>query len=225
MQLGVEFQYDIRQTGFKRSGPHKISSVETSAGSIFAGMIVNAAGAWANVVAEAASSTIPVRPLRRQVAPTKAGDLLPEDMPMTVYADDGFHLRVRDGRVLLLWPDVPEKAEPYNTNVTDAWIREVKRKAESRIPCLHNVEIDRENCWAGLYEMSPDKHALLGRSTEIENFYLINGSSGHGVMHAPALGHLLAEMMLDGRASTLDVHALRPSRFAEGEPIVGAELL
>jgi sarcosine oxidase subunit beta len=66
--------------------------------------------------------------------------------------------------------------------------------------------------------MSPDKHALLGPVANLENFWLINGSSGHGVMHSPALGQLLAEMILDGQARTLDVHALRPSRFAEGEP-------
>jgi sarcosine oxidase subunit beta len=59
---------------------------------------------------------------------------------------------------------------------------------------------------------------------ECENLFLINGSSGHGVMHAPALGQLLAEVILDGAASTLDIAALRPSRFAEGEanPVAGA---
>jgi sarcosine oxidase subunit beta len=65
--------------------------------------------------------------------------------------------------------------------------------------------------------MSPDRHALLGAAPECENFYLINGSSGHGVMHAPALGQLLSEIISDGIASTLDVTPLRPARFAEGD--------
>ena len=73
--------------------------------------------------------------------------------------------------------------------------------------------------------MSPDRHALLGRAAGVENFYLANGSSGHGVMHAPALGQLLAEMILDGEAHALDVRALRPSRFAEGEPNTASEFL
>jgi sarcosine oxidase subunit beta len=66
--------------------------------------------------------------------------------------------------------------------------------------------------------MSPDKHAILGPAPGCPNLFLVNGSSGHGVMHSPALGHLLAEIMSDGFASTLDVHALRPTRFAEGDP-------
>ena len=66
--------------------------------------------------------------------------------------------------------------------------------------------------------MSPDKHALLGPAPGFENFYLANGSSGHGVMHSPAIGQLLAEIILDGAATSLDVRALRPTRFEEGEP-------
>jgi sarcosine oxidase subunit beta len=73
--------------------------------------------------------------------------------------------------------------------------------------------------------MSPDRHALLGLAPGFDNFYLANGSSGHGVMHAPALGQLLAEIILDGAATSLDTHALRPSRFDEGEPNVGPALL
>jgi sarcosine oxidase subunit beta len=65
--------------------------------------------------------------------------------------------------------------------------------------------------------MSPDEHALLGPAHGLEQLFLVNGSSGHGVMHSPALGQLAAEM-LTGRATSLDVHALRPARFAEGAP-------
>jgi sarcosine oxidase subunit beta len=65
--------------------------------------------------------------------------------------------------------------------------------------------------------MSPDRHAILGAAPGCENLYLANGSSGHGVMHAPALGQLLAEIIVHGRALSLDAHALRPSRFAEGD--------
>jgi sarcosine oxidase subunit beta len=71
--------------------------------------------------------------------------------------------------------------------------------------------------------MSPDKHAILGRAPDCDNFYLINGCSGHGVMHAPALGALLAELISEGTFCSLDATALRPSRFAEGKhnPVSG----
>jgi sarcosine oxidase subunit beta len=146
-------------------------------------------------------------------------------MPMTIYAGDGFHLRARDGRVLLLWPDDAPTADPFETSVDEGWLAAVVSKARARVPCLRGAEVDRGACWAGLYEMSPDRHAILGRAHGLEDLYLANGSSGHGVMHAPALGQLLAEHILDGRAHTLDVHALRPTRFAEGEPNIGPSLL
>jgi sarcosine oxidase subunit beta len=73
--------------------------------------------------------------------------------------------------------------------------------------------------------MSPDKHAILGPAPGRDNFFLVNGSSGHGVMHAPALGQLLAEIMSDGAATSLNVRPLRPARFAEGDPNPASGLL
>jgi sarcosine oxidase subunit beta len=224
-RLGVRFEYGVECAGFELDGRGRISAVRTPGGDIGAGSVVNAAGAWAAPLAREAGLDLPVEPLRRQVAITHPFDLLPEDMPMTIFAEDGFHLRVRDGRVMLLWPDDPDVSDPFDVGVEDAWIESVFEKARSRVPCLARASIDREACWAGLYEMSPDGHALLGRAPGIENLYLVNGSSGHGVMHAPALGHLLAEIVVEGAAGTLDVHALRPSRFAESEPNLAPTLL
>jgi sarcosine oxidase subunit beta len=146
-------------------------------------------------------------------------------MPMTIFLEDGFHLRVRDGRVLLLWPQPPAGSDPFDANFDESWLPGVLERARARIPSLHDVPVDRAGCWGGLYEMSPDRHAILGLAPRLDNLWLINGSSGHGVMHSPALGQLVAEMILDGKASAIDVHSLRPSRFAEGEPIPEFHLL
>ncbi|HLM57102.1 MAG TPA: FAD-binding oxidoreductase [Pyrinomonadaceae bacterium] len=223
--LGVRSVYGVAVNGFGRERSGRISSVLTDMGEVGARVFVNAAGAWAGEVGRLAGVAVPVRPLRRQVALTRPFGELPEEMPMTIWADDGFHLRVRDGRVMLLMPDEPRGADPFDTTVEDEWLEGVFRVAGERVPCLKGAEVDRAACWAGLYEMSPDRHPLLGAAPEAENFYLADGSSGHGVMHAPALGQLLAEIILDGKASALDVRALRPSRFAEGEPNVGPEFL
>jgi sarcosine oxidase subunit beta len=224
-RLGVRFEYGVECTGFEFDGSGRVSAVRTSDGDVAVGSVVNAAGAWAALVARNAGLDLPVEPLRRQAAVTHPFDALPEDMPMTIFIEDGFHFRVRDGRVLLLWPDKPLVADPFDTTVSDAWLESVVQKARSRVPSLSQTSIDREKCWAGLYEMSPDGHALLGRAPGLVNLYLVNGSSGHGVMHAPALGQLLAEIIVDGAAHTLDAHALRPSRFAEGEPNLALTLL
>jgi sarcosine oxidase subunit beta len=82
------------------------------------------------------------------------------------------------------------------------------------LPILRPVAIDRPACWAGLYEMTPDKHAVVGR---VGNAWVAGGSSGHGVMHAPAIGELVAGLILGGRTS-MDISALRPERFARGKP-------
>jgi sarcosine oxidase subunit beta len=87
------------------------------------------------------------------------------------------------------------------------------------------VAIDRAQAWGGLYEMTPDHHALLGHHAACENLFVIGGGSGHGVMHAPALGQLLAEIMLDGEAQSLDATPLAPDRFERGNPIETSELL
>lgn len=157
-----------------------------------AGIVVNAKGAWCGP---------PVQPMRRNVAATIPTDVLPPSMPMTIWAGDWYHLRVRDGRVLLLWPDDPVIDD-------DAWLAAVLDKTATRMPCLRDLPLGER--WSGLYEMSPDGHALLGRIDE--NRYVANGSSGHGVMHAPALGQLLAELIVDGRTS-IDITALAPTRF------------
>jgi sarcosine oxidase subunit beta len=230
-RLGVRFEYGVtlkgvRVEGVRDAATKRVGTLLTTGGEVSAGVLVNAAGAWAGEVGRMCGADIPVAPLRRQVAVTHPFDLLPEEMPMTIFVSDGFHLRVRDGRVLLLWPDEPRAGvDPFDTSVGEDWLREVVSKAHARVPCLKRIGIDREKCWAGLYEMSPDRHALLGRARGFENFYLANGSSGHGVMHSPALGQLLTEIILDGAAHTLDTHALRPSRFAEGDPNTGPDFL
>lgn len=223
-RLGVRFVRDAPVTELRMEGD-SVRAVRTPAGEVAAGAVVNAAGAWAAKVARMARVDLPVRPLRRQVALTEPCAFLPPDMPMTIFCDDGFHLRVRDGRVLLLQPDEPAGDDPYHAEVEDGWVDAVTRRARERIPCLRGASVDRAGCWAGLYEMSPDHHVLLGPAPEAPNLFLANGSSGHGVMHSPAIGLLLSEMILHGAARSMDAHPLRPGRFADGEPITGSALL
>ncbi len=187
--------------------------VRTSAGTEEAGLVVNAAGAWAGRLGALAGVEVPVRPLRRQVAVTAPTAALPASMPMTIFAD-GFHLRVRDDHVLLLWPG-EGAPDPFDVSVEPGWTERVVAAARHRVPPLDGVPV--ASTYAGLYEMSPDEHALLGPAPGLDPLFLVTGSSGHGVMHAPALGQLAAEM-ITGRAPSLDVHPLRPGRFAEGAP-------
>ncbi len=223
-RLGVRFEYDAGWV--ECLAEHgRVVGVRTERGIVATRRVVNAAGPWAGLVARTAGVEIPVSPLRRQTAVTHPFPRLPADTPMTINVDDGFHFRVRDGRVWLLWPADTPTADPFDTTFDRGWLPGLLERAHDRVPCLQEAGIDLDRCLCGLYEMSPDKHALVGPAPGVEGFYLINGSSGHGVMHSAVLGHLLTEIMLDGRAHTLDIHALRPSRFAEGQPNPGSEIL
>jgi len=203
-RLGADFQRGTC-VGLTVEGG-RIVAAETSLGRLEPGQVVNAAGAWAGQLGIA----IPVTPLRRQVAATKPTGDLPAETPMTIFVADGFHFRVRDGRVLLLAPS-PPAADPWDTSVDPEWLTWIAGIARARVPTLR-APIDPQASWAGLYEMSPDGHALLGRAPGLSNLVLANGSSGHGVMHSPALGQLAAEIVLDGAARSLDISALSPER-------------
>lgn len=217
-RLGVEFRFGEEPLSFERDGAGRITAVRTSRGVHPCGAVVNAAGAWAARIAALADIELPVRPAKRQVAITEPYAGLPAEMPMTIFAGDGFHLRVRDDRVLLVQPMDHESNDPFDTTFDPTWLDVVVARAHERVPCLRDSTIDRGACWAGLYEMSPDKHAILGATDEAPNFYFANGSSGHGVMHSAPLGLLVAEAIVDGAPHSIDASALRPSRFAEGRP-------
>ena len=222
---GAQVRTSARVTGLRRRGS-RIEAVQLADGSeIPAGAVVDAAGPWAGPVARLAGVDVPVAPLRRQVGSTIDTEVLPAAMPMTVWVEDAFHVRARDGRVLLVWPTPGDPRDPESTAVEQDWLEQVREKAAERVPPLAGIPVDPARSWAGLYEMSPDQHALLGRAPECDNLYLCNGSSGHGVMHSPALGQLLAEIIVHGQSRSLDVEALRPSRFAEGRPNRAPQIL
>ncbi len=222
---GVEVRWRTRVEGLERDSAGRIAAVHTNTGPISADHVVNAAGAWAGQVAATAGLDVPVTPLRRQIVPTAPTSALPPGTPMTLFAGDGFHFRVRDDHVLLAWPTPGAADDPWSVTVEPGWVEQVTAMAHQRVPALRAVPVRGDAAWGGLYEVSPDKHAVLGVHPDCENFFLANGSSGHGVMHSPALGALLAEIMTHGEARSLDASPLRPSRFAENDLIPGSALL
>jgi sarcosine oxidase subunit beta len=168
---------------------------------------------------------LPVAPQKRQIIWAKAESALPEKLPMVIDIGSGFHFRpARDfvdpsanadnTEVLFAYPDPDEKSS-YNTDFDESFIGKVYEKARNRAPFLYETAPVREKCRAGLYENTPDHHAILG-DCALEGLYFANGFSGHGVMHSPATGRALAEIMLDGRATFLDVACLSLERFAKG---------
>ena len=194
----------------------QIQAVETSTGEqVKTQTVVNAAGPYAAGVATLAGLDLPVRPLRRQIFFTEDFEGLPSMFPMVIDLEHGWYMR-REGKGLLLAG--PQDSESSFNETVDfegqAW---TAAKSVRRVPILQRAKIARG--WAGLYDISPDHHAIIGAFPELKGFILANGFSGHGFQHSPAAGMLVAELIVEGKAKTLDIHPLRPQRFREGDLI------
>lgn len=196
----------------------KVKSVKTNRGEIECQTAVLCAGAWARELAQIAGIDLPVEPLKRQIVWATSETVLQANLPMVIDLGSGFHFRpAKDSRreVLFAYPDRNEKPS-FDTNFDDSFIAKVYQRAKHRAPFLAETKVVREKCRAGLYENTPDHHAIIG-GCEIEGLYFCNGFSGHGVMHSPASGRAIAEIILDGEAKFLDVSCLSLERFAKGE--------
>lgn len=192
-----------------------VAGVETSKGPVAARTVVNAAGPWASRVARFAGVDLPVEPLRRMLVPTEPFAALPERLPMVIDMTNGFHFRREGLGLLLAWAD-PDETPGFKTDFDPAFIEKILTHAVSRVPCFETLEVNPRRAWAGLYEVTPDHHAILGPVPGIPGLYLANGFSGHGVMHSPATGRITAELILKGSSSVVDASILSVERFAQG---------
>lgn len=224
-ERGAKVQFETEVSAIETKN-RKIAALQTNKGRIECEKVVLATGAWARELAKTAGINLPVSPQKRQIVWAKSTKTLPENLPMVIDIGSGFHFRpARDfvdltansdnTEVLFAYPD-PDEQESTDTNFDEAFIEKVYEKAKHRSPFLFDTKIIKEKCRAGLYENTPDHHAILGGCT-VEGLYFANGFSGHGVMHSPATGKALSEIMLDGKAMFLDVSCLSFERFAKGE--------
>jgi len=221
---GAKIQFETKVLSIETE-KGKVKAVETNKGRIECEKVVLATGAWAKILAKTAGIDLPVEPQKRQIVWAKAEKELPANLPMVIDIGSGFHFRpARDftsnepasaDEILFAYPDVDEKSS-FDTNFDESFIEKVYARAKHRSPYLYETKVIREKCRAGLYENTPDHHAILG-GCSVEGLYFANGFSGHGVMHSPATGKALSEIILDGEAKFLDVSCLSFERFAKGE--------
>lgn len=206
----------------------RVCGVSTTKGTIQTRAVVCAAGAWAASVARMAGVEIPVIPLRRQIASVRASGIAPDKLPMVIDMSSGFHFRpdttAPHTNILLAWPD-PEETHDFNAEYDSSFTNKVLSLARHRVPSWTDLEIDAKRCRAGLYEMTPDHHAIIGLAPDVAGLYLVNGFSGHGVMHSPAAGRMTAEMILKGRSEFMDASPLRAERFAEDSTLHETSLI
>jgi glycine/D-amino acid oxidase-like deaminating enzyme len=213
--LGVTIKQQHEVRGFIRAGD-RVLGVTTPAGSFEARATVIATGAWSGVVGQLAGVDIPVRPHRRHkfmTAPFPASRI-PAATPFIIDPHTNFSLR-REGPGLLLGHGRRDEPDGFSTEIDRSLEPALIERAIHRAPALADAELMR--AWAGLYEMTPDQTGIVSAVPSVLGLHVIAGFSGHGFMHGPIAGQLMAEMLAHGRAVTMDAGPLDIGRFARGE--------
>ena len=214
--MGTEFVRDRVVDVYTRG--KRVAELEIgSGGRIRADHVVNAAGCWAGSVAKLAGIDVPVNPMRRFEHFVEIAAQLPPDVPL-----------IKDPDRLIIRPEgtgysvgLVRSDEPrgFNVEVDPEWFQEVVWPAcARRVPAFEALKLKRE--WAGLYDENElDGNMILGAVPgRLENFYLACGFSGHGLMHAPAVGRALTELIVQGRFETIDLSRMGYQRVIDGTP-------
>lgn len=222
-RMGVEALNNVEVTGLKASPRGsargveggKVEGVETNKGFVATRAVVNAAGPWAGIIGKMAGVHIPITPLRRQMLTTTPLPELPPDFPFVIDFAQSLYFH-REGDGLLTGMSNPNEMPGFDQNVNEDFELVNLNAATARMPMLEKAGLVSH--WAGLYEVTPDAHPIYG-STPVEGLYLVGGFSGHGFMHGPISGKLIAEYILDGKFQSVDVSMLDLARFEEKREI------
>ena len=215
-RAGAEIVLGVEVTAVRRSGG-RVVGVDTPDGSIDAPIVVNAAGPWAGLLASTCGVELPIEPIPRHVLVTGAFPGVPERRTLVIDAETSFYFH-REGAGVLMGMGSPNERSSFDTTPDERFVAEELLPTAVRVfPPLSDASV--EHSWVGLYEMTPDRHPIIGEARGVSGFYLANGFSGHGFQHAPVVGKLLAEMIVEGQGKTVDVTALGLERFETGELI------
>jgi sarcosine oxidase subunit beta len=182
----------------------------TPAESLERDVLVIACGPWSPELASTVGVELPIRPLCRQLLETSPLPDLPQTLPMVIEAENGFHFRRRGDRLVVAMHD-PEPRWTFETTVDESVFGDRLERLVTRYPPAEGVTFD--NAWAGLYDMTPDAHPIVGLVAD--GVYAACGFSGHGFMQSPAVGRALAELILRGESS-LDLSPYALARFDAG---------
>jgi sarcosine oxidase subunit beta len=213
-RLGVKALTSTPVTGIQvRSG--KVVGVKIPDQTISAPVVLDATGPWSGLTGQMAGLQVPIAPIRRQWFTTTAIPKLPMDFPFVIDFAKSLYFHP-EGPGLLTGMSNPNEPPGFDQNIDLEWELIHLEAAINRLPLLEHAGLASR--LAGLYEVTPDAHPIFGK-TPLEGYFLLSGFSGHGFMHGPIAGKLMAEIIIDGQATTMDISMLDLSRFNEGRLI------
>jgi sarcosine oxidase subunit beta len=192
----------------------RVTALETTLGTIATPVVIDAAGPWARALAASAGIDLPLEPIPRVVLVTGPFPGAPARRTLVVDVATSFYFHGEAGGVLMGMGD-PGERPSFETRVDERFVAEDLLPTALRVlPALADAGIAHR--WVGLYEMTPDRHPIIGPAPGVDGLLLANGFSGHGFQHAPIVGKLLAELVVGGAARTVDISSLGLDRFATG---------
>jgi sarcosine oxidase subunit beta len=223
-RLGAEIHTNttVRAISRTREGDFE---VRHGSGTLHARWLVNAAGSDAAEIGSMLDVEVPVDPYRRNLAFARDPAGAPDLIPMCVDLDTGVLVRREPSGGYVIAYSNPNDPPSRELSVDPAFFEDLAERIGNRFPFLEETPIDPDQCWAGLYPETPDHHAIVGETPEESRFLQCVGFGGHGVMHSPAAGRAIAELVALGRCEAFDLHPLRLSRFAEGDLVVETAVL
>lgn len=210
LRLGVEVNAIEAEVG-------AVTAVRTTDGVISTRTVVNAAGPWAGTLAATAGVRLPLEPIPRMVLTTGPFPGAPDRRTLVIDAATSYYFH-KEGDGVLTGMGGRDERPSFSTDVDLRFIEEELLPTAVRVfPPIEHAGV--AGMWAGLYEMTPDRHPIIGESP-VRGLFLANGFSGHGFQHAPVVGKLLAELIVDGSTRTVDISSLGLDRFQRGELVV-----
>jgi sarcosine oxidase, subunit beta len=213
---GVQVEKLIVESG-------KITGVQTNEGRYASSCVILATGPWAAQLAKQAGVKLPVQACRTQVAlfrkPTDFG------RRCAIYGDfvQGIYFKPTHGEMVhagsLAGEEIeePVDADNYNEGADSSWLPNMRQRLSRRYPAMHRGY--GRGGYAALYGITPDWHPILDKLPGTEGCFCAVGFSGHGFKMSPVVGQLMTELVIDGKATTLDITPLRLGRFEENDPV------
>src|SRR6516164_9317043 len=216
VRQGVEVKNVIVDKG-------RVAGVETNEGRYLCGTLVLATGPWAAQLGSAAGLNLPVQACRTQVALFRRP--VDSSRRVAIYGDfvQGLYFKPTHGDMLHAGSVAGEEAQNpvdpdhYNEAADGDWLAGVRQRLSRRYPTMHRGY--GRGGYGALYAITPDWHPILDKLPGLDGAYCAVGFSGHGFKMSPIVGQLMAELVVDGQAKTLDIAPLRLGRFEEKDPV------
>lgn len=215
-EMGAAYRSQTRVTGFRVEGG-RIAGVATDRGDCAAPVVVAATGPWSRPLFAGVGFELPIEGEYHQVAILKNPARLREPAPACIDGITATYFRSEVGGLTLVgdfWGKRGADPDDFPQSASADSLASLVERVTGRVPALADAEIWRGV--TGVYDVSPDFRPLIGEIPGIAGLYVAAGFSGMGFKISPAVGLVVSELLLDGKASTVDIGEFAPDRFAKG---------